>query len=45
MKKINREFEERCLKLKNRIQKLKTEEEDYRKRMRNHIKREEQDKD
>ena len=44
MKKINREFEERCLKLKNRIQKLKIEEEDYRKKMRNHIKREEQDK-
>ena len=32
MKKINKEFEERCIKLKNRIQKLKTEEEDYKKK-------------
>ena len=44
MKKINKEFEERCIKLKNRIQRLKDEEEDYRKRLRNHMRREEQDK-
>jgi hypothetical protein len=44
MKKINKEFEDKCLKLKNRIQRLKVEEEDYRKKLRNHIKREEQDK-
>lgn len=44
MKKINKEFEDKCLKLKNRIQRLKVEEEDYRKKLRNHMKREEQDK-
>ena len=32
MKKINKEFEEKCIKLKNRIQRLKTEEEDYKKK-------------
>lgn len=43
MKKINKEFEERCIKLKNRIQKLKTEEEDYKKKIKYYKKREEQD--
>ena len=32
MKKINKEFEERCIKLRNRIQRLKTEEEEYKKK-------------
>lgn len=44
MKRINKEFEDKCLKLKNRIQRLKIEEEDYKKKLRNHMKREEQDK-
>ena len=44
MKKINKEFEERCIKLKNRIQRLKTEEEGYRNKLRNYRRREEQDK-
>lgn len=44
MKKINKEFEEKCIKLKNRIQRLKTEEEDCRKKLVNYRKREEQDK-
>ena len=44
MKKINKEFEERLIKLKNRIQRLKTEEEDYNKKLKNFKRREEQDK-
>jgi hypothetical protein len=32
MKKINKEFDERCLKLRNRIQKMKNEEENYQKK-------------
>ena len=44
MKKINKEFEERCIKLKNRIQRLKTEEEGYRNKLRNYRRKEEQDK-
>ena len=44
MKKINKEFEERCIRLRNRIQRLKTEEENYNKKLKNFKRREEQDK-
>ena len=36
MKKLNREFDERCIKLRNRIQKIKNEEENYKKKMMNY---------
>ena len=32
MKKINKEFDERCVKLRNRIQRIKNEEENYKKK-------------
>ena len=44
MKKINREFDERCIKLRNRIQRLKNEEENYQKKMLNYRKKEIQDR-
>lgn len=44
MKQINNEYEERFIKLKNRIQRLKSEEEDYRKKIIYLKRREEQDK-
>ena len=44
MKKINKEFDERCIKIRNRIQKIKKEEEEYKKKMMNYRKREKQEK-
>ena len=35
MKKINKEFDEKCIKLRNRIQRLKKEEENYKIKMNN----------
>ena len=44
MKKINKEFDERCIKLRNRIQRIKNEEENYKKKMINFRKKEIHDK-
>ena len=44
MKKINKEFDERCLKIRNRIQRIKNEEKIYEKQMINFRKKEIQDK-
>ena len=44
MKKINKEFDERCIKIKNRIQRIKNEEELYQKKMLNFKKKEKLDK-
>ena len=44
MKKINKEFDERCLKIRNRIQRIKKEEENYQKQMINYKRREIHDK-
>ena len=32
MRKINKEFDEKCIKIRNRIQRLKNEEEEFKKR-------------
>ena len=32
IKKINKEFDERCIKIRNRIQRIKNEEENYQKK-------------
>ena len=44
MKKINKEFDERCLKIRNRIQRIRKEEENYQKQMINFKKKEIHDK-
>ena len=44
MKKINKEFDERCIKIRNRIQRIKNEEENYQKKMINFKKKEKHDK-
>ena len=44
MKKINKEFDERCIKIRNRIQRIKKEEENYQRKIINHRKKEMQDK-
>ena len=50
MKKINKEFDERCIKIRNRIQRIKKEEENYQKKDKSsnkedNEKEEEEDKD
>ena len=44
MKKINKEFDEKCIKIRNRIQRIKNEEEMYQKKMLNYKKKEKMDK-
>ena len=44
MKKINKEFDERCIKIRNRIQRIKKEEEDYKRKIINYRKREKLEK-
>ena len=44
MRKINKEFDEKCIKIRNRIQRLKNEEEDCIKQRINFKKKEKHDK-